>query len=220
MTWENSRALTPLKRDFLSSFFHKDQTFYLTGGSALGIFYLEHRLSYDLDFFTDRDVDWHVVHNLTLATAREIAAQCESITASPLFRRYRLRRGEQQEIVDFVVEHVPQIDARKEQFGSVRVDTLHEIAVNKVCTLISRCELKDLVDLFFLARRGFDAVRLLPEAQRKEGGVEPAMIAHLLAHVDLQQPPDYLVEPLDLGDFRRFVADLRRRMAELAFPTR
>ena len=105
MTWENSRALTPLKRDFLSSFFHKDQTFYLTGGSALGIFYLEHRLSYDLDFFTDRDVDWHVVHNLTLATAREIAAQCESITASPLFRRYRLRRGEQQEIVDFVVEH-------------------------------------------------------------------------------------------------------------------
>jgi hypothetical protein len=138
MTWENSRALTALKRDFLDSFFQKDQTFYLTGGSALGIFYLDHRLSYDLDFFTDRAADWHLVHNLVLATVREIGAQCESITSSPLFRRYRVNRGDQHEIVDLVVEHVPQIDPRKEQFGQIRVDTLREIAVNKVCTLISR----------------------------------------------------------------------------------
>ena len=52
MNWEESKALTPLKRDFLRQFAGRNQAFYLTGGSALGIFYLEHRLSYDLDFFS------------------------------------------------------------------------------------------------------------------------------------------------------------------------
>ena len=49
MNWEESKALTPLKRDFLKGFFDRGQSFFLTGGSALGIFYLQHRLSYDLD---------------------------------------------------------------------------------------------------------------------------------------------------------------------------
>jgi len=30
------------------------------------------------------------------------------------------------------------------------VDTLHEILLNKICTLVSRCEVKDLLDLYFL----------------------------------------------------------------------
>lgn len=39
MNWEESKALTPLKRDFLKAFFDRSQAFFLTGGSALGIFY-------------------------------------------------------------------------------------------------------------------------------------------------------------------------------------
>jgi len=34
--------LTPLKKDFLKTFFSRNSIFYLTGGSALGIFYLDH----------------------------------------------------------------------------------------------------------------------------------------------------------------------------------
>ena len=55
MNWEKSKSLTPLKKDFLKSFFNKNQDFYLTGGSALSIFYFDHRFSYDLDLFTDKD---------------------------------------------------------------------------------------------------------------------------------------------------------------------
>ena len=52
MSWESSKALTPLKRAFLDAFFAENRSFFLTGGSALGIFYLDHRRSYDLDLFT------------------------------------------------------------------------------------------------------------------------------------------------------------------------
>jgi len=49
--WEESSACTPLKRDFLRAWFTEDQRFFLAGGSALGLFHLHHRLSFDLDLF-------------------------------------------------------------------------------------------------------------------------------------------------------------------------
>jgi hypothetical protein len=52
MNWDESKACTPIKRDFLRAWFEVDQRFFLTGGSALGLFYLHHRISYDLDLFT------------------------------------------------------------------------------------------------------------------------------------------------------------------------
>lgn len=220
MNWESSKALTPLKRDFLRLLFERDQTFFLTGGSALGIFYLEHRLSYDLDFFTTEEtVDWHLLENVVLEIAATIAAEVRTITASPTFRRVQLTRGQEQEMVDFVVERVPQIDDEKELFGNIRVDTLREIAVNKVTTLISRCELKDLIGLYFLRGAGYEVVGLFGEAQKKEGGLEPAMISFLLSQVSVECPPDYLIAPLDLDELRQFVADLQTTMGESSFPT-
>jgi len=57
--WEKSKALTALKKDFLQEFFAIEKRFFLTGGSALGIFYFDHRYSYDLDFFTTtKNIDW------------------------------------------------------------------------------------------------------------------------------------------------------------------
>jgi hypothetical protein len=126
MNWENSNVLTSLKKDFLISFFRTDQNFYLTGGSALGIFYLHHRFSYDLDLFTLSATGWRQVDNETRAVAESIGAQCESITLTPFFRRFKLTRNNESEIIDFVFEKVPQIDKNKNHFGELVVDTLHE----------------------------------------------------------------------------------------------
>lgn len=220
MNWENSKALTPLKRDFLRRFFEHDQSFFLTGGSALGIFYLDHRLSYDLDFFTTEpgQVNWHRLQNLVLGITLEIGGQCRSITASPEFHRFELTRGSEREILDFVMERVPQVDPRKQQFGTIRVDTLREICANKLGTLIGRCELKDLIDLYFLHQRGLDVVAHLADAQRKEGGLDPAMISYLLAAVRVERIPEYVLQPLSPQDLQAFIGDLQQRFATLAFP--
>ena len=219
MNWEESKALTTLKRDFLKAFFERSQAFFLTGGSALGIFYLQHRMSYDLDFFTtDTSIQWHLLDNEVRSISDCIEAHCEAITAAPTFRRYELKRKQEQEILDFVVEMTPQIDVEKTHFGKLRVDTLREITVNKICTLIGRCELKDLVDLFFLNKRGFTVRDHFAEARRKEGGLDPAMISFILARTVIDKAPDYVIEPLDLVDFRAFVRGLQLELAELAFP--
>jgi len=89
---------------------------------------------------------------------------------------------------------------------------------SKVAILVGRCELKDLIDLYFLRERGFDAIALLPDAQRKEGGLEPAMVSYILAATKIDRVPEYLIASLDINDLRRFVGELQTRMSELAFP--
>jgi predicted nucleotidyltransferase component of viral defense system len=217
MNWVESKALTPLKRDFLKGFFSRNQAFFLTGGSALGIFYLQHRLSYDLDLFTTQTVDWHALGNQVRAVADEIGAECRSLSASPDFHRHQLQRGAERELLDFVIERVPQVDSTKSSFDQIRVDTLREILVNKICALIHRCEMKDLIDLYFLHRRGYRILDHFDEATKKEGGLDPAMISFLLSRVKIELP-DYLLEPVDLADFESFVRDLRRQMAAKVFP--
>ena len=205
MNWEDSKALTALKKDFLKAFFDRSQAFFLTGGSALGVFYLQHRLSYDLDFFTtDEHTEWHLLDNEIRSISAAIGTQCETITAAPTFRRYQLNRGTEREIVDFVVEMAPQLDPEKNKFGKLRVDTLREI--------------KDLVDLFFLSRRGFTVREHFAEARQKEGGLDPAMISFILARTAISKVPDYVLEPLDLNELRTFVHALQLELAELAFP--
>jgi Nucleotidyl transferase AbiEii toxin, Type IV TA system len=92
MNWEDSKACTPLKRDFLRAWFDQEQRFFLTGGSALGLFYLDHRLSYDLDLFTSEDVDRMEVQNLVYRVADAIGAECVAVRTTPDFRRFKLTR--------------------------------------------------------------------------------------------------------------------------------
>lgn len=65
--------LTPKQSQFLE-FISKDEQitkqFYLTGGAALSEFYLQHRLSYDIDLFTEKQ---EVDQRLTEAFLKKIS---------------------------------------------------------------------------------------------------------------------------------------------------
>lgn len=218
MNWENSKAITPLKREFLKAFFYREKRFFLTGGSALGLFYLHHRFSYDLDLFSTGHVDWIELDGTMHLCARAMGADLELLRDAPTFRRYRLVRKEHSEIIDVVVDVSPQVDSEKRWVGDVQVDTLHEIMLNKITTLISRCELKDIVDLFFLEKAGFRIEGCFEEAQQKDGGLDPAMISLLLNSVTIAELPGYMIEPLTIEELRGFVGDLKRRMVLMAYP--
>jgi len=184
------------------------------------VFYLEHRLSNDLDFFTtQRNIEWVPIEKLIQFVGHTIKAEIRSIQLTPYFRRYELTRGHEREIVDLVVEETPQIDQEKNQFGPVVVDTLREIGVNKICTLLGRFEVKDLIDLYFLEKGGFDILTNLSLAEKKEGGLDPAVLSHLLSQYSSLEIPLYLqLKPLAPQDLSHFVDSLRRRFAEKAFP--
>ena len=218
MNWENSSASTALKRDFLKSFFAHDRRFFLTGGSALGLFYLDHRRSYDLDLFSGERMDWVEIDGTIRLCGEEIGAELDLLRDSPTFRRYRMRRLDETEIVDVVMGAGLQIDMDKPWIDGVRVDTMHEIFLNKITTLIGRSEIKDLVDLYFLEKAGFRVEDHFQEATMKDGGLDPAMISLLLNSLRVTEVPDYMIKPLTLKELKEFAEDLRQRMALMAFP--
>jgi len=98
------------------------------------------------------------------------------------------------------------------------IDSLEDIAANKLCAILGRAEVRDYVDLFFLARRGVDLVALVAAAQRKDGAADPATLAFVLSEVRVQRPPTGLATPVSVAELQAFIDDLRQRLARSAFP--
>lgn len=175
--------LTALQRDLLGAFFARERRFFLTGGGALAGFYLGHRATDDLDLFTPPGPDLTDAARTLTDAARELGASVTSQTTSPDFRRLLIERRDETCVVDLVVDRAPLVDATKAAFGAVVVDTPREIAANKICALLGRNEIKDLVDLAALVRSGVDLRQALLDARRKDNGAEPATLAWLLEQI-------------------------------------
>jgi hypothetical protein len=217
--WEKSKALTPLKKDFLKEFFLIESRFFLTGGSALGIFYFDHRYSYDLDFFTtNEDVDWKLFELNLRSICQKINADLEAVTKALSFQRFQLKRGDEHEILDFVIEWVEQIDLQKNIIDGMQIDTLCEIGTNKICTLLGRSEVKDIIDLYFLNKNGFDIIAHIDAAMKKDGGLDPATLSYIISSIKIKELPDYLLETISLNDLNQFISQLKDDLAAMAFP--
>lgn len=209
--------LSALQRDLLEAFFHKDQSFVLTGGGALGGYYLYHRESQDIDLFgrPTADIDLAEVH--LRDAAREIGAKLRADIRTPDFRRFTAERDDETTLVDLVIDRAPEVDPTKRRFGAVRVDSMREIAANKICTLLSRCEIRDLVDLRGLLSAGIELEDALEDAAKKDGGVNPATLAWLLDELTIGDEAR-LPGDASASEMTRFKEDLVTRLRALAFP--
>lgn len=180
MTASSSDPLSALQRDILDAFFVRAPGFFLTGGAALAGFYLRHRTTEDLDLFATPDVEIGAGAHALIEGAASIGAVAKIIRESGDFKRYAVSRGAEMTLVDLVVDRAPQV-AEKVVFGRVRVDMLREIAANKVCALLDRVEVRDLVDLHFLLDTGLELGDVLADAQKKHAGADPPTLAWALA---------------------------------------
>ncbi len=116
------------------------------------------------------------------------------------------------------MDRAPQLDVEKVSFDGIRVDTLREMIANKLTTLLSRTELKDVVDLYFLEQAGHDLLAAIPDAQAKDGGWEPAVVAMLLDGLRVDELPVWMIRELIPTDLEAFINRLRLAIAGLALP--
>lgn len=208
--------LDSFQRGVLDAFFRRESRFFLTGGAALAGFHLGHRETKDLDLFTTEDLLEEGVAALR-ETAGELAASVEAIRTAPDFRRFLLRRGTESVIVDLVRDKAPQLFTEKPVIGTVRVDPVEEILANKLCALLSRGEVRDLVDVRAIELAGLRVEDLLGPAARKDGGLTPGQLAWVLSQIEIGEDalPPGGVTP---GELRAYLRDLERRLTALALP--
>jgi nucleotidyltransferase AbiEii toxin of type IV toxin-antitoxin system len=179
----------------------------LTGGAALAGFHLKHRTTKDLDLF------WHGESRLgdlpqkvrdRLNTA---SLEITVLQSAAAFFQLRVSDGKEVCIVDLVAESIPPTELPLQvRIGdiSITVDTPHEILVNKLCALLGRAEIRDLIDVRFLLQAGAELNQALRDAPRKDAGFSPLTLAWVLRELR----PTTLARASGLGEAE--AADLEK----------
>jgi predicted nucleotidyltransferase component of viral defense system len=171
--------LYPFQDKILKIVEQLDLDFYLTGGTALGRCYLNHRYSDDLDFFVNGHDDFKKQCNTAITELRKRWV-CDVSATSDTFVRIFV----QMEDVNLKLDFVNDVPCH---FGNIqrssifhRIDSWRNILSNKICAL-SRLEVKDIADIVFLAKnKVFEWEVIIAEAKEKDLWVEPLEICRTI----------------------------------------
>lgn len=208
--------LSGLQSEILEAFFKREKRFFLTGGAALAGFHLGHRATEDLDLFATTNLLDDGDRALR-AVVEEIGASLEKITTAPEFRRFLVKRGEEGIVVDLVFDRVAQGSKEKQSFGDIRVDPPEEILANKLCAVLSRSELRDLVDIFALEDMGLKVEESLNLAKKKDSGLTEAQLAWLISGIEIGEETP-IPGNLSRERLKKYLKDLETRLRRCAFP--
>lgn len=123
--------------------------FYLTGGTALAAYYFYHRISEDLDFFSPKDTDKIFLHGFI--DKLKALLNVDSVRFERLYDRnqFFFRFGREELKVEFAKYPFGRLDEHIMR-GGVRIDSLRDIAANKLMAMLDRFDPKDFVDLFYI----------------------------------------------------------------------
>jgi len=184
--------------------------FYLTGGTALGRFYLNHRFSEDLDFFINADPDFQKKLNLIeKKLENEFLLYREQTVKYEDFSRYFIENEDSVLKIEFVNDIQYRCGNPLEyKFGLI--DSPLNILTNKLTAIVSRDEPKDVFDIFSISRRySFNWIKVFEETKKKvilnEIDVEQRIKDF---PVSLMNNVDWFMNPIDHDLFNRVLSDI------------
>lgn len=190
--------------------------FYFTGGTALSAFYLQHRYSEDLDFFSEKEFSYGDV----LAPVEEWAKKFDFVfTAEPkeVVKMFFLefKNGEKLK-VDFGYYPYPRVEKGLEKDGLV-IDSLRDIAINKLSTVNQRSSVKDFVDLYYLLQKFtiWDLIEGVKIKFRME--LDYWLLVSDLGYTISQfESLPRMIKPLTLAELKLFYRELAKKVAKKA----
>ena len=126
--------------------------FYLTGGTALSAFYLQHRYSDDLDFFSPVKLDNQIIFTLISKWSAKHHFTFQSRFVEVVYIFDLVFANKKSLKVDFAYYPYRRVEKGQSVKG-VDIDSLTDIAINKLLVISQRTDVKDFVDLYFLFKK-------------------------------------------------------------------
>ncbi|MBI2047919.1 MAG: nucleotidyl transferase AbiEii/AbiGii toxin family protein [Parcubacteria group bacterium] len=177
--------------DFLS------ENFYLTGGTALAGFYLHHRYSEDLDFFSEKEFDIAQLDVVLKRIKEKLAISKIDYQQSYNRNLFFLHLGGEILKTEFTYFPFPRIEQGKEEYG-VFVDSLLDIATNKLFSIFQRTHARDYIDLYSIVKeKGYVIDELVKKAKLKFDW-----------HIDPLQLGTQFVKSQEVEDFPRMITEI------------
>lgn len=164
-------TLTPLQKEFmqlLASLPDKEQ-FYLAGGTALSEYYLGHRLSFDLDYFTGTE-------NLILPLSYQIETACQKqglglkvVRRFSTFVELLIEKGNEKLKVDLALDSPYRFEPPALSSEGIYINDYSDLRSDKLLAYFGRSEPRDAVDLYFILQKESPEVLLAQVAQKDPG---------------------------------------------------
>ncbi len=210
------RILTSSQEQFLNFFKSSELSryFYFTGGTALSQFYLQHRYSYDLDFFTEEknalEIDKILSFLHSLPDTKEI--KYEKIYDRRLF--FLKLTGEDIK-VEFSLYPFKRI-VKSKRIDGLTIDSFGDLFVNKLMALSDRDEEKDLIDIYFILKdKGNDYILWGLEKVKEKFQVDGVQYIIQRKFMDLPKNLEnmpYLIKPIT--NYREFFKNIAVKLAK------
>lgn len=195
--------------------------FYLTGGTALAYFYLKHRQSNDLDFFTSVE---EIIDPFSHQLEKHLVTkgfECKRQRAFHSFVELIVSFNRQTTLIHLALDLTFRFEPTKEfpNYPRLKVDNLTDIASNKLLALFGRATLRDFIDVYFLVQKGlFQKKPLMEAAIRKDPGFDLYWlgVAFERIHTFNADSPDMLLllEPVKLKELETFFDEWRREIVK------
>lgn len=179
--------------------------FFLTGGSALAVFYLRHRYSQDLDFFTTEEGKVIIVKKNIEQCSRDLVAKLETTREGKTFLECFIEKGKEKLKLHFA-QDIP-YRLRPIVYDSslgIYHDNELDIACNKFSALFERHEAKDFVDIYFLSKEFIDFWEIYKNAQKKHIGMEPYWLAVALDYIYSIEALPRMIKKVTIDELREF----------------
>ena len=170
--------------------------FYLTGGTALAEFYFQHRLSEDLDFFSEElFVETEIIHWASQTAKKLQVVEVEYKTLNGQLTFF-FHFADEVIKVDFAYYPFPHLGDFK-KWQTLRIASLEDIGANKIQAIQSRNRGRDFVDLYFILTKGnltFDTLLANYRTKFEITLSKQELAKQLMKVVDATDQPNFLGE--------------------------
>lgn len=190
------------------------KNFYLSGGTALAEYYLHHRYSEDLDFFSLDEINPMVIQVFLKKIQKKTKIQ--SIDFQQSFNRNLFFLHFDGEIIKTEFTYYPFVQLEKpKKIDNLRIDSLIDIAVNKTFTIYQNPKSRDFIDLYLIMQqKKWSFLSLREKARLKfDTHIDPLqMVSQLLKVGEVKDYPRMIIK-IDLKELKKFwisqAADLK-----------
>lgn len=180
-------------------------------------FYLQHRYSEDLDFFSEKKFEQQIILTLINEWSKKLNFRFNSRFVEIVFRFALFFPNGANFKIDFGYYPYPRLE-KGLNYRQLEVDSLRDIATNKITTVNQRTEVKDFVDLYFLLKDKYTIWDLLYGAEVKFKQME---LDTLILAQDLLKAEDFpslpkMIKPLTLKQLKEFFREQAKKLGKTA----
>ena len=189
------------------------------GGTALSAYYLNHRYSEDLDFFSTTEID--ILALDVLLKKVKVSLEIKKMDFQQSFNRNIFFLHTAKEILKVEFTYFPFEPIEKPvKKGGIFIDSLMDIAVNKTFTISQNPRARDFIDLYFILKKykRISFPQLLKMARSKfDWQIDPIQLGtQLFKAKDLKDLPRML-KKIDHKQWRNFFLAQARSLSKDIF---